>query len=109
MLALSVAGFMIWYKTEYKPFNSRYRNRCKLWNEIIIFLATECLIFFTDFFYTWDQHWTAGWVFIYLITIWMFIHTLIMIEQAIIWLYLTYLRYKNYCWHFWSVFCNKYC
>jgi len=64
---------------------------------VIIFLATENLIFFTDYMCTWDHHWGAGWVFIYIISIWMLIHTLVMLEHVLIWLYLIYLRYKPYC------------
>lgn len=82
-IALFISGGMILYKSHYKPFNSRFKNCCKIWNEIIIFLATEILIFFTDYFYDWDHHWGAGWIFIYLISIWFFIHTLIMIFSTL--------------------------
>ena len=95
-LALLIAALMIWYKVTYKPFNSKYRNRCKIYNEVIIFLATENLIFFTDYMLSWDQHWGAGWIFIIIISTFLLLHVLIMLWDALLWLYLLYLRYSSH-------------
>ena len=87
---------MIWYKVTYKPFNSKFRNRCKVYNEIIIFLATENLIFFTDYMLTWDHHWGAGWIFIIIISTFLLLQLLGVLWDCVIWLYLLYLRWANF-------------
>ena len=87
---------MIWYKVTYKPFNSNYIHRWKVYNEVIIFLATENLIFFTDYMLTWDHHWGAGWIFIIIISSFLLLHFVTMLLEVVLWLYLFYLRFCNY-------------
>ena len=93
--------FMIVYQGSFTPFKSKNLNFVEIFNESMMLLSSNQVIFFTDFVETLEERYLNGWVLIFLISINLFVNMSIVLKTMFKQFQLIIIKYYR-------IFENKY-